>query len=279
MRRERASEVSRNSWLRYARDGCPSRSIFSFMGFICPPMTGPFELGKPFFQLSHCLDKLRQLLKRRYRAQPLACCERGRAAHHRARLDIASDAALRIDHGVVVNRQMAGDAHLSGEQYTLAQHTRSGQARLGANDVVLADHRSVTHLHEAVYLGAAAHARLAHRGPVDRRERLDFHVVLNHGDAALNNLAMRAIRALGEAESVAADDHAVLQRHTMPDAAVLAHHRMRVSVEMIADLRSLINHDMWMQHRIRADRHVLADHGERSDGGVAADSRGPGDRG
>src|ERR1043166_8595817 len=197
MRRERASEVSRNSWLRYARDGCPSRSIFSFMGFICPPMTGPFELGKPFFQLSHCLDKLRQLLKRRYRAQPLARCERGRAAHHRARLDIASDAALRIDHGVVVNRQMAGDAHLSGEQYTLAQHTRSGQARLGANDVVL-----------------------AHRGPVDRRERLDFHVVLNHGDAALNNLAMRAIRALGEAESVAADDHAVLQRHTMPDAAV-----------------------------------------------------------
>src|SRR5207245_8814767 len=131
-------------------------------------------------------------------------CERGRAAPHRARLDIASDAALRIAHSVVVNRQMAGDAHLSGEQYTLAQHTRSGQARLGANDVVLADHRSVTHLHQAVYFGAAAHARLAHRGPVDRRARLDFHVVLHPGDAALTYLSMRPISGLRGCEAGAA---------------------------------------------------------------------------
>ena len=185
-------------------------------------MTGPFELGKPFFQLSHCLDKLRQLLKRRYRAQPLARCERGRAAHHRARLDIASDAALRIDHGVVVNRQVAGDADLARQQHVLFENRTAGESGLGADDVVLSDDAGMTDLTEAVNFRSALHASFTEAGTIDGRERLNLDIILYNGDTGLEDLMLRAIGALCESETVTTDHDAIVQRDSVANTCVFA---------------------------------------------------------
>src|ERR1035438_1625844 len=84
-------------------------------------------------------------------------------------------------------------------------------------------------------------ARLAHRGAVDRGQRLNLHIVLENGHAGLHNLALRAVGAFGEAEAVAAHHHAVLQRHAMADAAEFAHRGMRMRQEIVADLRPFID--------------------------------------
>ena len=42
---------------------------------------------------------------------------------------VAADAALRVDHRVVVNGQMAGDAHLSGQQDILLQNASCRRGR------------------------------------------------------------------------------------------------------------------------------------------------------
>ena len=69
----------------------------------------------------------------------------------------------------------------------------------------------------------------------------------------LHDLVVRPVGTLGEAESVAADHHAVLQDHAIADAAELAHDGVRVRVEIVADLRALIDHDVRMQHGVASD--------------------------
>jgi hypothetical protein len=63
---------------------------------------------------------------------------------------------------------------------------------------------------------------------IHRSQALDFHIVFDHGHAGLHDLVMRSIGAFGEAESVAADHHAVLQDHAIADAAKFAHRGVRM---------------------------------------------------
>ena len=192
----------------------------------------------------------------------------------RARGHIAADAALRVDHGVVVNGEMAGNAHLPGQQHVLLQNGAARQTGLRADDVVLAHHAGVADLHQAVDLRAALHARFAHGGAVHRGERLDLDVVLDHRHAGLHDLEVRAVARFGEAEAVAAHHDAVLQDHAVADAAEFAHHGVRVGAEIVADLRAFVDHHVRMQHGVAADGDVFADHGEGADGGAFADPRG-----
>ena len=134
------------------------------------------------------------------------------------------------------------DAHLSGQQHVPLQHGAARQAGLRADDVVLAHRAGVAHLHQAVDLGAALHARFAHRGAIHRGEALHLHIVLDHGDAGLHDLEVGAVGALGETESVAAHHHAVLQDHAVADAAELAHRGVRMRQEIVADLGAFIDH-------------------------------------
>src|SRR5262249_42627376 len=152
--------------------------------------------------------------------------------------------------------------------HILFEDTRSGESCLGANDVVFTDDARVTDLYQAIDLGAAFDARLAYGCAVDGGERLNLDVVFDHRDAALDDLFVRSIGALGESESVPPDDGAVLQRHTMTDAAEFANYSVRVREEIVADLGALINHGMRMQHCVAADGDSLADHRERADRGV-----------
>ncbi len=57
----------------------------------------------------------------------------------------------------------------------------------------------------------------------------------------------------GEAETVTADDHAVLQDHAIADAAIFAHDRMRVSEEVVPDARAAIDGHEAVQHGVAAE--------------------------
>ena len=83
---------------------------------------------------------------------------------------VARDAHLPRQHHVVVDRRAAGDADLRGEQRPAA------------------DRHAVRDLHEVVDLGARADARLADRGPIDRRVRADLHVVFDDDVGVLRDL-------------------------------------------------------------------------------------------
>ena len=114
-----------------------------------------------FLQLSHPPQHFRQFLERGDGSQPFACVERGRSADRGAGRDIVADATLRVNHRAIVNREMAGDAHLASQKDALAQDGGSGKTSLGTDNVVFADHAGVADLHQAIDLGAAADARLA----------------------------------------------------------------------------------------------------------------------
>ena len=117
-------------------------------------------------RFSNCLtvfNNLRQFRKGGDGAQPLARFESRRSGNYAARRHVAADAALRVDDGVVVNGQVSGDAHLSGQQNVLSENGAAGETSLRADDVVLADHAGVAHLHQAVDFCAALHTRFAHR--------------------------------------------------------------------------------------------------------------------
>ena len=81
-------------------------------------------------------------------------------------------------------------------------------------------------------------ARLADRRPVDRRVRADFNVVFDHDVGVLRNLQVRAVFLPGEAEAVAADDHAVVKRHAVADDDAIANRDLRVDDAVVADARA-----------------------------------------
>jgi hypothetical protein len=93
----------------------------------------------------------------------------------------------------------------------------------------------VPDLHQAVDLGAALHAGLAHRGAIHRSQALNLHIVFNHRDARLNDLVMRSVGAFGKAEAVAAYHCTVLQNHAVAYAAKLADHGMGMKRHVVAD--------------------------------------------
>src|SRR5580698_7716847 len=132
----------------------------------------------------------------------------------------------------------------------------------------------MAHLHQAVDLRATLHARLSGRGAIHRGEALNLHVVFNRRHARLDNLVMRAILALGEAEAVATHDHTILQNNTVSDAAELAHHGVRMRQKIVADLRPLVDRRVWMQYGIAPHVHALADYCKWSDGCSVANGRG-----
>src|ERR1700722_15038106 len=97
-------------------------------------------------------------------------------------------------------------------------------------------HARMAPLPQAVDLGPALDARLAHGRPVHRGERLNLDIVLNHRHAGLDNLEVRSRARFRETESVAAYHHPVLQDHSIPDPAEFADDGVRVGAEIVTDL-------------------------------------------
>ena len=91
-------------------------------------------------------------------------------------------------------------------------------------------------LHKIVDLHPAPDVSFADAGAVDAGIRLDFHIVFDHDGRRLRNLVPLSFGSLGEAESVGADDDAVLQEDVVADPAILADYRVRMRKEIVADL-------------------------------------------
>ena len=76
-----------------------------------------------------------------------------------------------------------------------------------------------------------------------------------------------------EPESVRTNHHAVLQNYVIAQSAVLAHYRVSMRKEVVADLDPAIDDRMREQNRVRPDHHVLVNHDIRSDVSVCPYSR------
>ena len=72
-------------------------------------------------------------------------------------------------------------------------------------------------------------------GPIDGRVRANLDVVFDNHVGVLRDLQVRAVRLLGEAEAVAADDRAVVQDHAVADLAPLADRDVRVDHAVVAE--------------------------------------------
>src|SRR5262245_50611431 len=122
------------------------------------------------------------------------------------------DARLRAEHRAVADREMVREADLPSGDDAAAEPTRAGDADLRHDDRVLTDLDVVADLHEVVDLRAATDDGPAQHGAVDRGVGADVHVVLDHDDADLRDLAMPGT-VEGVAEPVATDDGAGLYDH------------------------------------------------------------------
>src|SRR5207302_11318242 len=102
----------------------------------------------------------------------------------------------------------------------------------------------------------------------------DLDVISDHCRPRLRDLAPSAAWIFGKSETVATYDGAVLQDHAIPDAAKFAHHGVRVSKQIIADLGATVDHDMWQQDTVfanldlRLDDHIGADVRAAADAGA-----------
>src|SRR5208283_4747985 len=152
---------------------------------------------------------------------------------------------------------MAGCAYLPRQNAVVANVRGASQADLSAQHGVHAHPRSVAYEDQVVNFSAAADARFAHGGAVNAGVGLHFHVVLQNGGTGLGHLVPGAVGALGKAQAVAADDHAILQNHAIADAAVFAHHSVGVGEEMAADFGPKVNGYKTVQHGVGADLHVF----------------------
>src|SRR5215831_942713 len=156
------------------------------------------------------------------------------------------DARLRAEHRAVADGEMVREAHLPGGDHAAAEPARAGDADLRHDDRVLADLDVVADLHKVVDLRAPTDDGPTEHGAVDRGVGTDVHVVLDHDDADLRDLAMPgAVEDV--AEPVAPDDGTRLDDHPAAEADALAQHHP------------------WMEHRILADLDAGSDVDHRVD--------------
>src|SRR6266850_3417354 len=152
---------------------------------------------------------------------------------------------LGAQHRPVTDGQMVREADLAGGDDAAAEAARARDSDLGHDDRVLADLDVVADLNEIVDLGPAADDRLAEHGAIDRRVRADVHVVLDHDDAHLRDLAV-STPVEDVAEAVAADDGAGLDDDAAPQPDALAQNHPRVEHRSLAhlDVRSDVDERM-----------------------------------
>ena len=150
--------------------------------------------------------------------------------------------AVAID--ALAERQVAGDAHLPRQHDVVLDRRAAGDADLRGQQRPAPDRDAVRDLHEVVDLRARADARLADRGPIDRRVGADLHVVLDDQVGVLRDLGVRAVGPLDEAEAVAAEDGAVLHDDAVAEDDALADRDVRVQHAVLADPRARADDDV-----------------------------------
>ena len=101
-------------------------------------------------------------------------------------------AALRADHGLRADVQVAGEAGLSADDHVVTQSCAAGDAHLGGDQAVFANHDIVGDLDEVVDFGSFTNAGFAKARAVDRGVGANFHIVLDDGPANLRDFFVNA---------------------------------------------------------------------------------------
>jgi hypothetical protein len=129
-------------------------------------------------------------------------------------------------------------------------------------------------------------AGLAYAGAVDAGVGLDLGVALDYYVAGLDDLVPVAFVVFGEAETVGAYDHSVLQQDVVSQVAEFPDHGMGVGEEIVADGDSAIDDyvgqedgvvsddDVFVDDYVGAEVRVLAQLGRGMNDGGGMDSRG-----
>src|SRR5437762_14239869 len=112
-------------------------------------------------------------------------------------------------------------------------------------------------LDQIVNLGSTSDVGFANTGAVDAGICLNLHVIFDHRRPGLDNFVPAAGVILGKTETIATNDHTVLQNDVITNAAVLAHDGMRVSKEAIADGRATRDHDVCQRSCDLADATIV----------------------
>src|SRR5258708_25391065 len=99
----------------------------------------------------------------------------------------------------------------------------------------------MTDLHQIVDLSSATHPRLADGAAIDTTVCLNLHIVLEHHDARLYDLVQALVGARRETVAVRTDDRAILQDHSITDAAVFAHYGVAVCQAIVAHRDASVN--------------------------------------
>src|SRR5436305_361354 len=167
-----------------------------------------------------------------------------------------------------VNRQVACRSGLARHRNALPQNRAAGKSGLSTDDVVFADDTCVADLNKTVDLCASLHASFPDRCAIDRCQCLNLNVIFDDSDARLHDLELCPIVGFSKTKSVATDNHSVVQRHSVADGAELSNRHVRVSGEMAPYRAAVVNHNMWVNYRVRADGDVFSDYGIGPDRGI-----------
>jgi hypothetical protein len=182
-----------------------------------------------------------------------------------------ANARLSIDGSSLPDRQVSRRAGLSRHGDARFKDGTSRKTGLSADNVILAHNAGVADLHQAIELGPTLYPCLAHGGPIHRCERLDFHIVLDDRNARLNNLEVCAILTLCKAEPIAANNDAIVKRHTAADSTEFPDGYMGMCHELIAYDTTFVNDNMRVNDAFRADADVVVDYSVWADGRIRAD--------
>src|SRR2546430_13114347 len=87
----------------------------------------------------------------------------------------------------------------------------------------------------------------------------------------LLDFAPASVRALRESESIAPNDHAILQDHSISDPAVFPHHGLRMRQELVSYFHIFIEGHQAMKHGVSPNFHSFIDEAVGPDVGAFAD--------
>ena len=209
----------------------------------------------------------------------MAIVDGGVAADDFAGFDIVGNAALGRGYGAVADGAVAGNTDLAGEDDGFADGCGSGESDLSAEEGIRAYGRAVAYLNEIVDLGPGVDAGFADGGAVDAGIGLNFDGVLEDCGAGLEDLVPGAVGLAGEAESISADDGAVLKDDVVAELAVLADYSVGVGEEIISGSDVGVDDDVRQKDGVVAEGDVVGDDDVGADVGVAPDFGSGGDDG
>lgn len=158
----------------------------------------------------------------------------------RAPRKVSRNTALGGDYRIVFDCQVANDADLACHFDVFADPCAAGNPRLRGDDGIFSNGHVVRDLDEIVDFDSVLNPSSTKPGPVDRRVRADFNVVINLNDPDLRDFLISAFDRF-KSETVGADDSSAVNDYAR------------------ADFRSFTNRHVWINKARLSDCTFVAD--------------------